>query len=272
MLSLLSTTLLQVGLAFGGGLDAAQLELGLSAGLLQQRDLQASPLRYGAQELSLRLGLGLERGPWSTHAALRTGVGNLHVAEIERRSFSFESVDPLSGEASVRQFPEPRGSAGGGLELAARRRLGDGPLRLGGALVGDALYTADGLALGTWAWSSLELGPSLSWTLQRDTHALQLAADISVISMVTRFPATLNPLLPDTGQVGGFYKTGTRLSGPVGHQALHLSARHTLLGPGPWSLSSSLRASWTRDLEPAPLYRLHGQLGLMAVRQLGGRP
>ncbi|MCB9792689.1 MAG: hypothetical protein H6741_08150 [Alphaproteobacteria bacterium] len=247
---------------------AGEQALTLSVGQLGQRDLQASPLRYGAQELSLALGARWLMKGWMTEAVLRGGAGNLHQAELPRRQLSFTYTDTLTGEEGVRAFPEPQGSVLAGLDLSARHRVGESPLRLGGALVGDALYSADGVAFGTWAWSSLELGPSLGAKIEigRD-HSLHLDADFSVISVVTRFPPTLNPLLPDTSQVGGFFATGTRLAGPGSHPSAHASARYVIDPPGPWAYASTLELAWMYDAWPEPLYRARAQLGLTLLRQ-----
>ena len=88
-----------------------------------------------------------------------------------------------------------------------------------------------------------------------------------VQQVVTRFPPTLNPLLPDTSQVGGFFKTGTRLAGPGSHPSAHASARYVIDPPGPWAYASTLELAWMHDAWPEPLYRARAQLGLTLLRQ-----
>ncbi|MCB9763851.1 MAG: hypothetical protein H6739_29040 [Alphaproteobacteria bacterium] len=236
---------------------AAELGLALDTQGLAQRDLEASPLAYQGLGVGLRLEGREAPGPWRFDEDLRVTFGGLHPGG-GARTFSLRVEDPVAGEDEVIPVRDANRALGGSLGLEGRRALGAAEVGL--RLEADALDSS-AVALGHWAWASLDLGPCAAWSVDlSDTAGLRLRASLPVVAVVTRFPETLNPLLPDRTQVGAFFATGTRVASLGSHQRLALGAELTLAGPGRWTWVVGLRADWLHDATPDDLYRLRGGL------------
>ena len=257
------------GLAQGGSLG-----LGLTGLDLAQRDLQVSPLIY--QGLNGGLSLDGRQGgaDWRFEQELTAWYGGLHAAGVGPRSFSVVQERPISGEDEVVEVREQTAALSGRARLEARRALGPAGLDLGLRLESDAL-NGWSVAFGHWAWFNAELGPAAAWfvPLRAEALSLQLRLALPVVAVVTRFPEDLNPILPDTSQVAGFFQTGTRLASLGSHQRVSLGAELVLgKDTARWQWVAGLRADWLHDSVPEPLYRLAVGLCLGGRFNLGRTP
>ena len=241
---------------------AAEIAGGFTGNLRSQRDLQVSPLAYGGGGGGLWLDVEERAGRWRVSQDLALDAAGWRPSG-GRRTFTLSGTDPIDGSDDAFSFRESITTLAGTAGLEVRRTLGE--VALGGRLQAEAL-DARGIVLSQWAWTSLELGPSARWTRALSPKVRASASgSLPLLAVVTRYPDTLNPLLPDTSQVGGFFATGTRMATVVGHQRVALGADVELAGWGRWWWCLGLRGDWLHDASPDPLYRLGGAV------LLGGR-
>ena len=192
------------------------------------RDRNVSPLAYAGVTVGPRLGVQ-SGGNVRVRSHVYAGIGALGPASMGRRVFEWTVEDPLTGEASTYRFRAPRTHLRFTADFAVERAWDASSAGVELSWRGDY---ASGVALGTYAFSDVQLGPSGSIAKDLGGWTLDLGGSVAVLGVVTRFPWSTDPIQPGMGLTRSFFASGTRVSGPWDHLGLRGSARLRQEGGG----------------------------------------